>query len=62
MLLYYALELIQKPGFFVCTPHHLGPAQVLTFDTKEDAEIYRWQRDALVVLATRVSRTALRNM
>jgi len=57
MLLFYALELIQKPGFFVCTPRSEGPTRVLTFATKEDAEAYRWQRDALVVLATRIART-----
>ena len=58
MILYYALELLSKPGFFVCTPHHLGPARVLTFSTEEAAETYRWSQDVLVVMGTRVARTA----
>jgi len=58
----YALELIQKPGFFVCHPLSLGAATVLTFDTPEDAEAYRWSKDALLVMGTKVSRTNMVSM
>ena len=58
----YALELIQKPGFFVCNPVSLGAATVLTFDTPDAAEAYRWSCDALLVMGTKVSCTNMVSM
>jgi len=50
----YALELLDRPGFFVCIPQSMGAATVMTFPTVDEAEQYRWHRDALVTMATRV--------
>ena len=58
----YVLELIQKPGFFVCNPVSLGAATVLTFDTPEEAERYRWSKDALLVMNTKVTQTNMVSM
>lgn len=58
----YVLELIQKPGFFVCNPASLGAATVLTFHRPEEAERYRWSKDALLVMGTKVSRVNMVSM
>jgi hypothetical protein len=57
MLLYYGLELISKPGHFVCGKRTMVTPTpgILSFKTEEDAEAYRWQQDALMVMGTRVS-------
>lgn len=62
MLELYVLELIQKPGFFVCNPLSMGAATVLTFDTPTEAEAFRWSQDALLVMGTKVSRTNMVSM
>jgi hypothetical protein len=50
----YALELLEKLGFFICDPTQTAGI-VLTFDTYEQAEAYRWTQDVLVVMGTRVN-------
>jgi hypothetical protein len=50
---YYALELITRPGLYIC--ENSVSAAVVTFPTAEEADAYLWKSDCLIRLATKVS-------
>lgn len=52
MLTHYALEIITRPGLYLC--ENSVSARAVTFSTAEEAEAYLWKSDCLIRLATRV--------
>jgi len=53
----FALEIVSKPGYFVGNDLRM-PTRLTTrvpvFETPGAADRYRWSRDALIVMASRV--------
>lgn len=51
MIPYYVLEVTRRPGTYVLS---MDTDKVVTFDTREAAEKFLWDRDALIALMIHV--------